>query len=601
MKYMKYVLALAIMLCAIASVSHAQQIGTIQYIGSGSSALFIELGQAAATLSDTQDLSFPAPPPPRPHCYWSSSDATGAVAARDDRPGIPAGTPHTDEIGKIWIAWGSGASGTCAAPIAPYNVYSNMSLDSVIGQRCFFMVSAGGAGCIQILTVPALTAGAGLLGTGYTAETPIPTDLIATLNNQRMQEAATDIRPEDGKYASARMFAACGSPFLRNPYIQTSYQTYGLGYQTGTTGVGTDIKSFTAPLKPPFHVYDFNIAGTDPLSLLPLGGRATWAVTVVGAQPQVIVVSPNDGVAGRLASVNDIMFSTASEYFIGNYGRTSDLTGDTTAGHEHTTVALIREPLSGTYNVFEYSVPNSNEFKTSQDVSNCMGNFVNSNPMHIFSANGFVNSFRNRALGTSQVTAALQAAGVSGQDTIGYFFWSAGNANGFTATNGKYLTVNGIDPILDSYGDSCVTAAGLAPGQLPNAAVGGLGCVTFKNLNLGDYAIWSALRIVSVSPVPAGVSNLVNGAQAVSATAPDFIPLSALKVWKSHYNMLGIGINNNNNGNTVNPATPGDLCPGSAGEGGGDAGAITISIHGNSDFCTDFAPGAVIGINDKNQ
>jgi hypothetical protein len=469
-----------------------------------------------------------------------------------------------------------------------------MSLDSVIGQRCFFMVSAGGTGCIQILTVAASTAGAGLLGTGFTAETPIPTDVINTLNNQRMQEAATDIRPEDGKYASARMFAPCGSPFFRNPYIQTSYQTAGLGYQTGTTGVGTDIKSFTAPLKPPFHVYDFAISGNDPLS-----GLATraYAVSVVGAQPQVIVVSPNDGVAGRLASVNDIMFSTASEYFIGNYGRTSDLTGDTT--HDHTTVALIREPLSGTYNVFEYSVPNSNEFKTSQDVSNCSGNVVNSNPMHIFSANGFVNSFRNRALGTGQVTDALKAAGTSGQDTLGYFFWSAGNANGFTATNGKYLTVNGVDPILDSYGDSCVTAAGLAPGQLPNALVGGLGCVTFKNLNLGDYAIWSALRIVSPSPVPAGVSNLVNGAQNVSATAPDFIPLSALKVWKSHYNMLGIGINNNNNGNTVNPNTPGDLCPGSAGEGGGDAGAMTISIHGNADFCTDF--GAVIGINDKNQ
>jgi hypothetical protein len=263
--------------------------------------------------------------------------------------------------------------------------------------------------------------------------------------------------------------------------------------------------------------------------------------------------------------------------------------------------ALIREPLSGTYNVFEYSVPNSNEFKTSQDVSNCTGSgstaTVNQNPMHIPSANGFVaGATRTRALGTGQVVNALKTAS---NDTLGYFFWSAGNAGGFTATNGKYLTVNGVDPILDSYGDSCVTTAGLAPGQLPNSAVGGLGCVTFKNLNLGDYAIWSALRIVSLSPVPPGVSNLITGAQSVSATAPDFIPLASLKVWKSHYNMFAIGITNNNNGNTVNPVTPGDLCPASGGEGGGDAGAMTISIHGNSDFCTDF--GATIGINDKNQ
>jgi hypothetical protein len=192
------------------------------------------------------------------------------------------------------------------------------------------------------------------------------------------------------------------------------------------------------------------------------------------------------------------------------------------------------------------------------------------------------------------VVAALKAATT---DTIGYFFWSAGNAGGFTATNGKYLTVNGVDPILDSYGDACVTAVPLAPGQLPNTAAG-LACVTFKNLNLGDYAAWSALRIVSQTPAPAGVTNLIAAAQTVSATAPDFIPLSSLKVWKSHFNMFAIGVTNNNNGKTVNPATPGDLCAGSTVEGGGDAGAMTISIHGNNDFCTDFA--TPIGINDKN-
>jgi hypothetical protein len=587
MKFMKYVIVLAFVLCATANISHAQQIGTIQFLGTGSSALFIELGQAAASLGDTVD-------PTSAHCYWTKNDSTGAVAARDDRPGIPTGTAHTDEIGKIWIAWGSAAGGTCAAPMAPYNVYAEMSLDSVIGDRCFFMVSAGGAGCIQVLTEAGGTAGTvpSLLGAAFT-DTPLPADVITTLNGQRMQEAATDIRPEDAKFASARMFAACGSPFTRNPYIQTSYQTYGLGYQTTTAGVGVDIQSWTNP-GTVFHVYDFNITGNDPLSGIALGTRATYAVSVVGAQPIIVVASPNDGVAGRLASKNDIMFSTLSEYMFGGYGRTSDLTGDTV--NEHPVTALLREPLSGTYNVFEYSVPNSNEFKTSVDINNCTGANVNSNPLHIGSANGGIaNAFRERALGTGQVVAALKAATT---DTIGYFFWSAGNAGGFTATNGKYLTVNGVDPLLDSYGDSCVTTAGLAPGQLPNTAAGLL-CVTFKNLNLGDYAIWSALRIVSPSPVPAGVQNLIAGAQTVSATAPDFIPLSTLKVWKSHYNMFTIGVTNNNNGNTVNPATPGDLCPGSTGEGGGDAGAITISIHGNKDFCTDFA--TPIGINDKNQ
>jgi hypothetical protein len=595
MKFMKYVIALAFVLCVTANVSHAAGSGTIQYLGSGSSGIFLELGQAMASLPDTKDLSVTG----NPNCYWTQNDTSGNVAARDDRPGIPTGVAHTDEIGKIVIAWGSGTSGTCAAPVAPYNIYSNMNLDSVIGDRCFFMVSAAGAGCIQVLTVAANTAGASpsLLGSGFT-DLPIPADVINTLNGARMQEAATDIRPEDAKFASARMFVACGTPFTRNPYIQTSYQTYGLGYQTSTLGVGVDIKSQTN-LGTSFHVYDFNISGNDPLSGVALGARATYAVSVVGAQPEVVVVSPNDGVSGRLATATDIMFSTLSEYTTGNYGRTSDLNGAGTTALPVT--ALIREPLSGTYNVFEYSVPNSNEFKTSQDISNCTGTgstaTVNQNPMHIPSANGFVaGATRTRALGTSQVVTALKAAT---SDTLGYFFWSAGNAGGFTATNGKYLTVNGVDPILDSYGDSCVTTAGLVAGQLPNSVVGGLGCVTFKNVNLGDYAIWSAVRIVSLSPVPAGAMNLLNAAQTANSTLTDFIPLSSLKVWKSHYNMFAIGITNNNNGQTVNPATPGDLCPSSAGEGGGDAGAMTISIHGNADFCTDFS--AVIGINDKNQ
>ena len=53
MRFVKYLFALAIALCATANVSHAQQIGTIQFLGGGSSALFLELGQAAATAAAT--------------------------------------------------------------------------------------------------------------------------------------------------------------------------------------------------------------------------------------------------------------------------------------------------------------------------------------------------------------------------------------------------------------------------------------------------------------------------------------------------------------------------------------------------------------------
>ena len=48
MKFAKYLLVLTIALCAIASVSNAQ---SIQVLGGGSSALFLELGQAAVNLN----------------------------------------------------------------------------------------------------------------------------------------------------------------------------------------------------------------------------------------------------------------------------------------------------------------------------------------------------------------------------------------------------------------------------------------------------------------------------------------------------------------------------------------------------------------------
>jgi hypothetical protein len=289
-------------------------------------------------------------------------------------------------------------------------------------------------------------------------------------------------------------------------------------------------------------------------------------------------------VAGRLTSASNIIFSTLGEYFFGGYGRSSDLTGDRI--DEHPVTVLIPAPLSGPYNVFEYSTVNSNQFKTSQDINNCFNSSYNSNPMHLASANGAVpGSFRERALGTDQVVAALQAATT---DTMGYFFWSAGNASGFTATNGKYLTVNGVDPLKNAYTD------GILPGT---DAAHPLTDVTFSNLAAGNYAIWSAVRIVSQTPVPAGVSNLIAAGQTAPAAAADLIPVSALKIWKSHFNMFAINVSNNNNGNTV--ATPGDLCPTSTGEGGGDAGAMTISVDGNYDFCSDFS--TPIGINDKNQ
>jgi hypothetical protein len=249
------------------------------------------------------------------------------------------------------------------------------------------------------------------------------------------------------------------------------------------------------------------------------------------------------------------------------------LIGPTTA---NAVTTLVREPLSGTYNTFEFSGPNSNQYHAGQDLFNCTGNTFAQNPMHLGGNNGAISSFRNRVIGTGEMVSTLQAAS---SDTLGYFFWGVTNVVGFTGTNGKYLTVNGVDPIQNSYTN----------GAIPTAALGTLGNVTFKNLNAGDYPLWSAVRVVCGNPTPAGCSNIVKAAGALTPQS-DFVPPASMKIWRSHFNLQAIGEGVQANGNTINPLTPNDLCnsTGALVEFGGDAGGSTVLKQVNFDFCSDF-------------
>jgi hypothetical protein len=560
MKFAKYLLVLTIALCAIASVSNAQ---SIQVLGGGSSALFLELGQAAVNLNGGTGVA----------CTWTQGK-TSTVLARDARTSTP-----TDEQGNIWVIWSPG-TGTCAAPAGTWNIYSYMSLDSVIGDRCYFEVdSSGTPGCVQVMTIAAGTAGANQLCfpskttcTSFGDTTGgIASAVITALNGKHFFVAGTDIRPEDAKFASLRMFTPCGTAFFRQPFDQGLRQTAGLGYQTGTTGVGVPIQSSFSTAT--FHVLDFNITGNDPIDTSKT--VPAYTVSTVGAQPIVVAVSPAGGTG--IGAATDINGFTLTLFQQGVLGRATDLFGPTSAD---TTTTLIREPLSGTYNVMEYSIPNSSQFHGSQDDNNCSGNSVFANPMTLQSTNGQVLAFRKRVIGTGEMVAQIQA-GTSTDQRLGYFFWSAGNASAFTTTNGKYLTVNGIDPLQNAYSD------GVFPGVDSGHP---LTNVTFKWLNMGDYPIWSALRLVSQSPTPAGVTNLIAAAQTLNTTQFDFITLANLKVWHSHYYLPAIGSGVSANGNTLNPATPGDLCnsSGALAEFGGDAGGANTLKQANADFCADF-------------
>jgi hypothetical protein len=400
------------------------------------------------------------------------------------------------------------------------------------------------------------------------------------VNGQHFSYAGTDIRPEDGKFAVYRMLQQCGSIVYRNPYDLEYRLTYGLGYQTANAGIGQQVHSaFSSAL---FNVLDFSIAGTaDPISGFPT--PASFSVTPIGAQPIIVAVAPASDSAG-IGAVNDINGFTLALFYEGILGRTTDMVGPTSALPVQT---LVREPLSGTYNTFEFSVPNSSQFHTSQDDIFCSGPSVFSTTMNIATANSTVpGAARMRVIGTGQMTTELQGATTSAE-RLGYFFWSGANAAGLT--NVKYVTLDGVDPLLDAYGSSGGVTYG--PGVLPQsggvAPTPPLTAVSFKNLNAGDYSAWSAVRVVG-APGSVPVATLVKSLGTIDSTQHDYITLANLNVWHSHFPIYGI-VGSMANGPTINPLTPGDLCVGGTPEAGGDAGGANVLKKVNLNFCADYS------------
>jgi len=541
----------------------------IMFLGGGSSAMFLELGQAAQSSALTGT-----------NCVWTYSIKTAALTqdalAEDNRP-LKLGSLPVADVGDIWVTWSPG-TGSCGSPAGNFDIYAYTSLDSAVGVKCYFEVDAedDDHGCIQSLTVKPGTAGEDKLcnTTGpcvYGPDTPIPAAVVGALHKNHWTAVGTDILPEDAKYAVLRMFTPCNQAIWRQPFDLILRQTFGLGYQGAHPGVGVAVQSAVSNNQ--LNVLDFNFAGDDPINV----GKAVrpYSVTNLGAKPILIVVSPAGGTG--IGAATDIPGFVLANFTNGTIGRAHDLLGPTDPAPVTT---LISEPLSGPYNVMEFSITNSSQYHSSQDIWNCEpGGGVFSNGMKLLATDGVVPAYRVRALGTDEMISQIQAA-TPGDQRMGYFYWSAANAASFTALNGKYLTVNGVDPILDSYTD------GILPGV---DAAHPLSNVTFKGLNDGDYPIWSVLRILSKNPTPIGVTALVTAAQAINVTQHNFVTPADLNVWHSHYYLPAVLSNTVGNGTTI--STPGDLCAplGNAlSELGGDAGGANILKQANFHFCVDY-------------
>jgi len=493
---------------------------TVQVLAIGSSALWLELGQASAASQG---------------CSWTI--AKGTVQAIDSRVGT---APGTAENGAVWVTWSAGG-GTCSTPGSTSLINAYINTDSVIGNRCYFASPR----CTMNLPIAEVGVNGANQLTGVT-DVALPASIQTALNGAFFNTAATDIRPEDAKFATLRLLTPCGTA-ITNGGSATQY--LGLGYASGTTGVGNSIKEAALSGSGSFHIFDFNLTGTDPITNAPI--PAAYTVTSVGAAPIVVFVNPSDEAGFGSLLVSNINRATLAGFLDGTYGRTSDAIPQTAAGGSTgiASTVFLREPLSGTYNTMEYSVPNSVELQSSQDLgmaavianggttgkiepaAYCSGTAWSSamNPLvETASSLGRLvgssnpNPGRYRSIGTGDEVAAVLA----NQDSLGYAFWSAANFAKATATSGKYLTVDGVDPIQENWVDGLIPTSG---NQL-------LGNVTMAHVKDGSYPIWSILRLVSDPSNSSAISALTSAAAAfLTPNQPDFVHASQLTVVRSHF------------------------------------------------------------------
>jgi hypothetical protein len=199
--------------------------------------------------------------------------------------------------------------------------------------------------------------------TGDTAKKPVATTIYCYFN-----AAHTDIRAEDGLFATTRALSS----------YNTTNAVFGLGYnQTacGATFSGTKLllgcpinDSFNA--NKVFFPLPFGIKGTDPITT---ANVPTGTTLTLGASPIVVFVNNADstGSLGFGAKVSgaylhhDVARNVLSQIFEGVDSCTGDLLttinptsgsfGGKIPGHGQPIQAILREPLSGTYNTFEFT------------------------------------------------------------------------------------------------------------------------------------------------------------------------------------------------------------------------------------------------------
>ncbi len=555
-----------------------------------------------------------------PTFHWTS--ASNALSLQDCRTEQVGATSCNEDAASMWVVWDSSTA------VGGPNVWIYAKVDSVVGDRCFFAQP----GC-QVFDFNNPTTNADWTAAGSnkiasnlwgdnSVDTTLPASVLAIVEGtlDKVNTAATDIRPEDAAFAISRVNSLLGASKIGGA---NSDKTDGLGYGVNPAGVpaasacptkttlaegqGTPIYSgygHTSSSTDAANVLAFNITGKDPFTCTAI---PVYTLANVGASPMVFVNSRSN----TLAELTNASERQLEEVFSGTH--TDAAAFGLPAGNIN---AFLREPLSGTYNTTEATVmryptlysatPAGGVRGISQELyTACSG--VLQNPLAgqacaVASGSGL----RWRGVGTSEVVGGVQNSNNTTKtsnptDGITYTFFSYGNVGPLADQAGfGYITVNGVDPIFQSYGSK------IDPGQ-PAGANGAIpGAVettfpaceksiwangfSFPNVRNGTYRAWSLLHLVFNSTQSTPVKDLIATSNTYVVTSvPDYIPDavvtapagstcgataykdSGLLLVRSHYEQF----DGNGHALGVAPSYPGIATSNTTG-GGGDMGGMII-------------------------
>lgn len=434
-----------------------------------------------------------------------------------------------NEAGDLWVVF-QGTPGN-------YQIWYFLSVDSTVGVRAFFNGTS--------LTVSSLEN----RDPNQTVSAATITEVRTAIQGTAFNAGMSDVTAVDAKVATSRA-------------IQLGYNlsTGNRGYTTtSVNGSGASGAASTGSVFP----VDFSLSAR-PFSLVS-----------IGAAPILVFVNKSDATSGGLGDslLTNVTSQQMALFADGTLSRTKDLILGLAPADSKPMATFLRELLSGTYITFEWCVPRSVRLGTSQErgtnaslnnplnTANWIGNVTVTGvpPNQTIGYSGsFSQGGRVRGRGTSSILTWVNAT----PNSLGYSFWSTGNFNASSQPNTKYLTVDGVEPLLDSY----------QGGVYPSGA-----SVTFRNIKNGTYPIWSVLRaVVDQSPTPEVQAMLDEISR--SGQGGNVVPRNELPVFRSHRvapPFAGVASNGNNVAN------------GGLGEQGADAGGLVFPVEADRSFFAD--------------